>query len=172
MTSSPRVSLPLALLLVLTAGSLAYLIYFGADLPPRMAVRFTSAGEPDGWMDRLKFIVIAASVSFMLPPFIVACVGVMPRVLPVSLVNLPNRDHWLAPVRRETTLRFLLTAALWLGCIVEGFIVAIIVLVARANPPIGAARLSGAHVAVVAIFLVAVGVWVWQLVRGFARPAV
>lgn len=154
MTSSPRVSLPLALLLVLIAGSLAYLIYFGADFPPRMAVRFTSAGEPDGWMDRLKFIVIAASVSFMLPPFIVACVGVVPRVL---------------SARRETTMQFLLTAALWLGCIVEGFIVAIIVLVARANPPIGAARLSDAYVAVVAIFLLALGVWVWRLARGFAR---
>jgi len=171
MTSSPRVSLPMALLLVLTAGSLAYLIYFGADFPPRMAVHFNSAGEADGWMDRLKFIVVAACFSFMLPPALVALLGVMPRVLPPSMIHVPNRAHWLAPARRETTLRFLLTAALWLGCIVEGFIIAIIVLVARANPPIGAARLSGTHVAVVAIFVVAVGVWVWRLVRGFARPA-
>ncbi len=170
MTSSPRISLPLALLLVLTAGSLAYLIYFGESFPPRMAVHFNNAGEADGWMDRLKYIVIASSLAFMLPPFIIAGIGVMPRVLPLSMVNIPNRAYWLAPERRENTLSALLYHALWLGCIVEAFLLALFIMIGLSNPQSGVATLPSGHLVVVGVFVAAFLGWSWRFKGSFATP--
>lgn len=170
MSTRPRIALPVGLLLVMMAGSLAYLIYFGAAFPPRMAVHFTQAGEPDGWMDRLMFIVLASSMTFMVPPFLVAALGVMPRVMPGSVLNIPNRDFWLAPERRDAMLSNVLYYALWLGCLVEALLIAVNVMIAQANPPGAVAHLTPWHAAVVVVFLGGMTVWVWSFFRAFAKP--
>jgi hypothetical protein len=166
-----RLSLPLALFLILTSWSLAYFIYYGQWFPPRMAVHFNLVGQPDVWMDRLKFIVIASSTSFMVPPFVVALVGVMPRVLPIGMVSLPDREYWLAPERREVTLGRLMYFALWLGCLVQAFLIAINVTIARANPQVGSPSpfLRNA-LPVAAAFGGALLIWVVMLSRSFSKP--
>jgi len=165
-----RISLPLALLLLMIAGSLAFFVYDGQWFPPTMAVHFNGAGDPDGWMDRVKFIIIGSSLSFMAPTFAVACLGVLPRVLPISLVSVPNRAYWLAPERREGTLRHLLCVALWLGCLVEAFLLGVWVMIARANPPAGTPHLSADHAWVVGGFFVATLAFVMWSWRTFGRP--
>ena len=165
-----RVSLPLAVLLVLTCGALAFFIYYGQWFPPTLAVRFTLAGVPYGWMDRLKFIVIGSSLSFMLPTFVVACLGVMPRVLPIRMVTLPHRDYWLAPERREATLNRLLYFALWLGCLVQAFLLSLWIMIRHANPPGAPARSLDGHTALVAVFVLALVTFVAVVSRAFAKP--
>ena len=165
-----RVSLPLALLLVLTSGTLAFFIYYGQWFPPTMAVHFNPAGEPDAWMDRIKFIVIGSSLSFMLPAFIVACAGVLPRVLPVSILNLPNKEYWLAPERREATLVRLLFFALWLGCLVQAFMLGLWITIGRANFAGASAHLSGGHAFLAGGFLVSLALYVFWIGRAFSRP--
>lgn len=169
MTSSRRIALPVALLLILMSGSLAYLIYYGSAFPPRMAVHFNSAGEPNGWMDRLMFIVLGASMTFMLPPFLVAALGVMPRVVPARWYNIPNREYWDAPERRDILLSNMLYFALWLGCLVEALLVAVNVLIAEANPPVGTPHLTPWHAGVVVAFLIGMAVWVWKFMRAFEK---
>lgn len=165
-----RVSLPLALLLLLTSGSVAFFVYYGQWFPPTLAVHFNGAGDPDGWMDRIKFIVIGSSLSFMVPAFVVACLGVLPRVLPVGMVNLPNRDYWLAPEQREDTFTRLLCVSLWLGCLVEAFLMAVWIMIARANPSTGTAHLSADHAVVVGGFVIAMLAFVIWVKRAFATP--
>lgn len=165
-----RVSVPLALLLILTAGALAFFIYYGQWFPPTLAVHFDSAGQPDGWMDRVKFIVIGTSVCFILPPFLVACVGVLPRVLPLRLLNLPNRDYWLAPERVEASLNRLTYLGLWLGCIVQAFLLAIFESIVRSNPPEGTAHLAGGAGVLGAGFVVGLVLWGLMLARSFRLP--
>lgn len=165
-----RVSVPLACLLLLTAASLAFFIYFGQWFPPTMAVHFNAAGDPDGWMDRVKFIVIGTSMCFMLPPFLVACVGVLPRVLPVSMINLPNREYWLSSERREASLSRITYLALWLGCLVQAFLLAVFESVVRSNPVGGPAHLAGGAVVITLVFVAAIAVWALVLFRSFSAP--
>ena len=40
----------------------------------------------------------------------------MPKI-PHSMINLPNKDYWLAPERRQPTLDSLLSRFLWFGSI-------------------------------------------------------
>lgn len=165
-----RISLPLALLLLMTAGSLAFFVYYGQWFPPTLAVHFNGAGTADGWMDRVKFIIIGSSLSFMTPAFVVACLGVLPRVLPIGMINLPNRAYWLAPERREGTLRHLLYVALWLGCLVEAFLLAVWIMIARANPAGATPHLSADHAFVVGGFILLTASYIVWISRTFARP--
>jgi threonine/homoserine/homoserine lactone efflux protein len=117
--SARRLSIPLVLFAVLTCASMAFFIYFGRDFPPQMAVTFTMNGLAKTYMDRVKFIVLGSFVSIMLPTFIVAVVGVLPRVL--------------APGRRAATLDAWLWGGLWLGCLVQILLMAMNIAIYRAN---------------------------------------
>ena len=128
-----RLSIPLAVLVVLTCASIAFFVFFGPDFPPTMAVHFGIGGHANGEMDRVQFIVLGSFLSFMLPAFIAAMVGVLPRVLPVSMLSLPNKEYWLAPERREQTLDGLLWLGLWLGCLVQAFLMIVNIGIYRAN---------------------------------------
>lgn len=165
-----RVSLPLAALLMLTAGSLAFFVYYGQWFPPTLAVHFNGAGNPDGWMDRIKFIVIGSSLSFMVPTLIVAVGGVLPRMLPMAAINLPNKTYWMAPEHREAGFSRMLFASLWLGCLVQAFLMAIWILIARANAAASTPHLSADHAFVIGGFVVAVIAFVAWTFRIFARP--
>ena len=165
-----RLSIPFAVLMVLTCASIAFFIFFGQDFPPTMAVRFNANGEPVVWMDRVKFIVLGSFLSFMLPTFVATAVGVLPRVLPLSFLSVPNRAYWLAPERQNSALDALMWFGLWLGSLIQAFLMAVNIGLAKANavtPPV----LHGMwFTAAVALFFAALVLWVLSLRRAFALP--
>lgn len=143
--SQRRLSTPLALFVVLTCASIAFFIFFGRDFPPQMAIHFNTGGHANGYMDRVKFIVLGSFLSFMVPTFIAAMVGVLPRILPASQLNVPNKDYWSAPEHRAEALDIMLWFGLWLAVLVQAFMLVINVGIYRANlapaPTLGAAGL-------------------------------
>jgi hypothetical protein len=154
----------------MTSASLAFFVYYGQWFPPTLAVHFNGAGQPDGWMDRVKFIVVGSSMSLMVPALVAALGGVMPRVLPVSVLSLPNKAYWMAPERRELTFNRMLFASLWLGCLVQAFLLAVWIMIVRANPAGLVPHLPRSHAVVVGGFVVAVLGFVVWMSRTFARP--
>lgn len=167
----PRVSIPVFLLLGLTAAGLAGFVYFGQTFPPALALGFDAAGAPVRWMDRVMFIVVFGSLSFMLPAFVAAVVGVLPRVLPPSALVVPNAAYWRAADHVEMARDRLLYFGAWLGCLVQMAILAFTTLVVRSNrqvvtDPGGAISLLGVAAGL------ALAVWAWRVRRAFARPAV
>lgn len=128
-----RLSIPFAVFVFLTCASIAFFIFFGRDFPPQMAVHFSTAGRADGYMDRVKFIVLGSFLSFMSPIFLVAMVGVLPRVLPPSMLNVPNKNYWMAPERRGQAFDTMLWFALWLACQLQAFLLLINIGIYRAN---------------------------------------
>lgn len=165
-----RLSIPLAILVVLTCASIAFFIFYGQDFPPTMAVRFSLDGQPVEWMDRVKFIVLASFVSFMLPTFAATLVGVLPRVLPVSVLNMPNKTYWLAAERKGAALDAWMWFGLWLGCLLQSLLIVTNVGIARANaaaPP----TLSAAWLVLpVGLFLAGVLAWALSIRRAFSLP--
>ena len=101
--------------MLLTCASIAFFIFFGRDFPPQMAVPFAA----DGHIDRVKFIVLGSFLSFMLPTFIVAVIGVLPRVLPSKMPD-KTRDA-------------MLWGSLWFGCLVQAGLMAMNIAIYRAN---------------------------------------
>ena len=68
---------------------------------------------------------MAALLGFGVP----ALIG----VLPVSLVNVPNKEYWFAPERRESTLAYFRMSFAWFGCALLAFLIFVNELVFRAN---------------------------------------
>ena len=67
-----------------------------------VASHFDSAGQANAWMPRSTYWLLSIAVGMGLPAFIIGG-GYVLRFLPVSLLNIPHRDYWLAPERREET---------------------------------------------------------------------
>jgi hypothetical protein len=163
MKSLPR---PALLFAVLCCFYAAFLLYLSNALPERTATHFNFAGEPDGWMTRTEAVAWAAVFGFGWPLLVVAiCWSI--RWLPPALINLPRKDYWLAPERREETFAWFGGHAWWFASLSIGFAFGIHCLMLKANhasPP----RLPGpAAVSLAIAFLGGVGLWVLAILRRF-----
>ena len=98
---------------LLTAGMFA-LARARAELPDRVASHFDAAGKPDGWCDKDEFLLVYLGILFALTLLFGVLGAVLPRI-PNSMINLPNKDYWLAPERRSDTIDRLVAQLLWIG---------------------------------------------------------
>lgn len=85
------------------------------QLPERMASHFMANGTPNGWMPKEAFFLLScvvvgmsALVAFLAPRLVAS--------RPAEKINLPHREYWLAPERREDTMSFLRAQMVWFGC--------------------------------------------------------
>lgn len=110
---NPRVPRMLYSLLILVCFLM--MAYYYPQMPRRMASHFAADGRANGWQSREAFFVLmilvsasSAVVCFLAPRQIAAKAN--------ARINLPNRDYWLAPERREETMRFIAATMAWFGC--------------------------------------------------------
>jgi uncharacterized membrane protein len=161
-----RIAYPLFILLLVVGATL--LVVTVDQLPPQIASHFGAGGAANGWMSRHVYLLFALALGIGLPLLVVLTMGVLPRLMP-GAINLPNRDYWLAPANRESTLAYLGAHAGWLGCLLVVFMVAIHFLLIGANatqPPQLPLR---PFLTLMAAFLVGMGVWAITLTRHFRR---
>ncbi len=83
-------------------------------LPARVPAHFNFGGRPDRWMSRRSFfaleliLILVTAASFGLLPLLF-------QKIPLRFVNLPNKEYWFAPGRRQETVARLVGYLLWLG---------------------------------------------------------
>jgi hypothetical protein len=74
-----------------------------ARSPAVMASHFDVAGRPNGYLDRDAFFAIQL-ITTGLVALVCGAGGPLADRLPISVINLPHKDFWLAPLRRAATL--------------------------------------------------------------------
>jgi len=162
---------PLATLVAVLVLWWLHLRHLLRRLPERIATHFGAAGVPNGWMSRdgletfdLMFLAFVLTV--------VVGTAALIRFLPVSVINVPNRDYWFAPERRRQSHARLFAHMLWLACLVVCLLVAMNQLLLLANLRPGQPRLHGpSFIAVLVGFLLSMIAWTVRLYRLFPRPA-
>jgi uncharacterized membrane protein len=160
----PRIVPPALLALIVCAGVFTWLINQG--LPDPVASHFGPEGEADAFMPRGQYIAIMLAVTVVVPLFIVVVVNyALSRA--GTRINLPNRDHWLAPERREQTVQFLLQQTALFASLLVLFLCYAQWLAARANAVSPPDLDAGSFLAGLGVFLVCIVVWVIRLVRHF-----
>src|SRR5690606_3467074 len=87
--------------LVLVAG---FILVTGSQLPATVASHFGAGGDADGFMPRAAYLGVMCVAGAALPAIIVIAQQRIMRKWP-QRVNLPNREYWLAPQRREATVQ-------------------------------------------------------------------
>jgi uncharacterized membrane protein len=136
------------------------------QLPDRVASHFGADGLANGFMTRHMYLALMLGIGVGLPALIGLTVG--PSVRRFSrFINIPNREYWLAPARREATVAYVAahTARLVVG--LAAFAVAVHLLVIRANrlhPP----RLeTDVMIALLALLAAVLAAWIAVLSRRF-----
>ncbi len=111
---------------------LAQSAYYYSALPEKMASHFNAAGEADGWMSKSSFFIFEGGILLLiLAEF--ALIPYLMKILPASLINLPNRDFWLAKERREETFAAIGEYLEWFSILLLALFIAVNQLVFRAN---------------------------------------
>ena len=164
-----KVAIPLTALAICYVLFLGYVISSYGDLPAKVASHFDIQGQPNGWMSRETCVGFTLGLGILVPAFIVGMMAGAGRI-PVSFINLPHRNYWLAPERRQAALAILLRYSLWFACMNVLFVTGLHWLIVQANLPGQEQHLSGLGIILVAGgFLAGTGIWVRLLVRHFSK---
>jgi uncharacterized membrane protein len=160
--------LPSSVFFVLAMLGAVQYFYYAPQLPEVLGSHFAGNGVVNGWQTKAAFfgmelavVILAAVVGFGIPRIIGA--------MPVSLINLPNKEFWLSPERREETFGYLQMHMAWFGCALLAFLLFVMELVFRANLQRPVRMNSAAFVAALVAFLVFSGASTVRLVVRFAR---
>ena len=72
-------------------------------MPEQMAAHFNIQGNPDRFVPKIQFFL--TQIRIMLVVFLVSLpIQALFLVVPPNIVNMPNREYWLAPERRAKTM--------------------------------------------------------------------
>ncbi len=156
------------MLVLLYACFLGYWAWSGTQLPDRLATHFNGSSEPNGWMSRSASQTFMLVFAFLFPLFIILVCSAT-RFLPASLINIPNRQYWLAPERRMETSNYLVAQSLWLACLTVGFVIGIQYSIVQANRQIPPHLSTSVLLEVIVPFIAGTIIWVILLFRHFRR---
>lgn len=158
---------PWVMLLALFAVAVVDGAYHYPLLPERIASHFGPSGRADGWMDKDAFLLFTGTVTLFVLGMCLLPSRLL-RALPAETINLPNKEYWLDPERREATMMALSHYFLSMSVATLALPVSLMHLTYRANlspePTLG-----GASWILLAGYLAYVGVWSVSLLRRFVR---
>lgn len=162
----PRIVSPALLGLVVCAAAFTWLINRG--LPDPLASHFDPDGDPDGFMPRGQYIAIMMAVTVCVPLFIATLVN-LALARGGTRINLPHREHWLAPERRAETIGFLARQNSSFVTLLVLFMCYAQWLAARANSLTPPSLDAGLFFVGLGVFMACIIVGIVRLVRHFRR---
>ncbi|HKI11036.1 MAG TPA: DUF1648 domain-containing protein [Candidatus Acidoferrum sp.] len=153
--------------LMVVAGLFQWVRFYPL-LPERMASHFSYDGTPNAWQPKDAFFLLMLVVvgltffgAFLTPRFIAA--------RPDKRINLPHKDYWLAPTRREETFRFIAAQMAWSGCAMLFVLLFATFLAIRANLSSDGRFDNGTMIKVLAVFIFLMVLWIVHFLRRFYR---
>jgi len=157
--------LAVAMVLVLTVR----IAFVWSQLPDSMASHFGAGGRPDAFMSRAAFFLAMALVGGGSVAAVFAA-PILLRIMPRRLINLPNREYWLAnDERRDAALDRLAGLMGWVGAATTALLVIATELTIQSN--LEQRNLDeGTFLFFLALYFVFVIVWLVQTMRIFRIP--
>ena len=89
-------------------------VWYFPQLPERVATHFGTDGQPNHWMSRTGSTSLLAGLQLGVPLFLVGVTS-LARRLPNSMINIPHKDYWLHPDRREASLAHMGGMLAWIA---------------------------------------------------------
>ncbi len=157
-----------ALLFLLAAAGVVQLLHYYPRLPETMASHFDGAGQPDGFQSRSAFFAICAAMLIM-TVILFGGLGALFRKIPSKWFNLPNRDYWLAPERREETIEAISTQMEWFGVASLALYLFVIQMVVETNQTSEPRLDSKSMFVVLGLYLLFSAVWTTRFILRFRK---
>jgi hypothetical protein len=147
----------------------AYLAWAAGQLPDRVASHFGADGAADQWMSRTGFLVTFGATVGLSALVFASIAWWMPR-MPDRWFNLPRRQAWLAPERRQRTIADITARLLRLGAATNLFFLGLAHTTLVANrSATEVPRLPAGFWVLFGVYMVLVAVWTVRFVRRFGR---
>jgi uncharacterized membrane protein len=138
--------------------------------PAQMAAHFSLEGDPDRFVPRAEFFWY--QIQTML---IVIGVSLLPQILflilPPGLINLPNRQYWLAPERSVETLDRLSSFGAWMFSVILLAVQAAFELAVAANLQKPIRFDAGLMIPIMVVSFAIIGLLLVWLTISFRLPA-
>lgn len=136
----------------------------GNALPDEVGSHFNGQGQVDGSMARGAYLLLMAALAGGVPllTWWLQC-----RAARAGRINLPHRDHWMAPARRAGSVSILECYAASMAVALAVFLLGVHLLVVKAHrvnvdQPSLDMGLSTAWVLLFVAFSVSWVVWMWR----------
>ena len=150
-------------------AGIGHQLFYQDQLPQRIALHYGAGGRPDSWGDKTVHFWIFVGTYLAMALMFEGIIRLMAK-LPYAFFNLPNKDYWLAPQRRDQTLRRLSSHITWGGVATMGFLIA----TAHASIQVNLGRtetLGPTFTAALTAYLMGIGIWALFLFLQFnQRP--
>jgi hypothetical protein len=150
------------------AAAAIFVCWSAGVMPSVVASHFAGGGVANGFMPRGQYVGFMLAVVVLVPSLLFF-IGPLASRLPVQLINLPNRQYWLAPERRAATLVSLGNFGVWVAYATLGLLCLVNWFVVQANlqqpPRLEQPPLVGA----LSLFFVALFVGMMVVLRRFFR---
>lgn len=169
MRSESKFAPTLSGLLIMLGGAAAFVLISGSRLPPVVASHFGPGSGANGFMSRnvyLAFMLIGTVVM----PLLMVLPQRLVRIIPPRLINVPNREYWLAPERLDATLDYLRDHAMWFAMLFTLFLCFVHWEVVQANLRTPARLAPQPFIAGLLAYMAGIVVWMVALGRHFRRP--
>jgi uncharacterized membrane protein len=124
--------LPWIIVVSALAGAIVQAVMFWPQLPEKVASHFDAGGQADGWMTKTSFIALTLLLQAGLSALMLG-LGRIIGALPNSLINIPNKEYWLAEERRSETLDEMIWMMDWIAAGTSVFLFVILYLTFDAN---------------------------------------
>jgi uncharacterized membrane protein len=142
--------------------------YYYSKLPENLATHYNAAGRPNGWSSKDVFfamyfgmIGLLALIFYLLPNYLMR--------LPVSMINLPGKDYWLEPSRREDTVGYIKEQMLQLGNATLAFMILLFQLIIDANMKSSAQISTETMWIILGAYLLFTAVWTTRFIMRFNK---
>jgi uncharacterized membrane protein len=156
--------------LFLSSIGILQMLFYASLMPERMASHFGGSGEPNGWSGKAAFFGLDAGILVMVFLSFRILPGLLSR-FPDAMINLPNKDYWLAPGRRDETFSRIKDLLVSLGNAFLTFLIITFQLVILANLKEGSRLNSEALWILLAVLVFFTIVWAIRFIRMFRIPA-
>lgn len=148
--------------------TIAQLFYFHPILPSRIASHFNLMMEPDRWASKNVMMLLHLGVILFFAGLFHFAAWIIGKI-PISLINLPEKEYWLSSERKTSTLNALGTFFIWLGNVNLLFINVTFQISYQAN--LSANKKAHNFWAALLLFLVTIGFMIYHLLHRFRRVA-
>src|SRR5580704_235844 len=163
-----KVRVPQAVFVLLVFLGFLQARNFATAMPGVMATHFGASGSANGWQTKGQFFFleivmlgVCLLIGFGVPAIIAAA--------PPSMMNLPNKEFWLAPVRRDHTLSVFRIQMAWFACALLTFLIVVNQLVFNANQTVPR-HLNGPQFTMALVaFLGFTALWTIRLISYFSK---
>jgi serine/threonine-protein kinase len=108
------------------------LFYSYLVLPENIAIHFSLNGEPNGWMSKTMHAIAFGSIGTFTSSLVIGSFYMI-RHLPKDIINIPNRDYWLAPERFQHTMSDLMNYGIGFANVILLIFIGVGFLILEAN---------------------------------------